>query len=866
VLIAAHLLVSPCGRVGYGADPAKPGTDLTRRLRVLQADYPRAYFFRAAEGHAANSRVDYATWERTFARLMGIEGKVLDEELPGRSRRNIDFFTRFKQTHPDQLVLLHYNGNSRDPRYETGKYFAGHWIYFNGAPIMSGLPAEEGETDVRVDDTRLFRMNIGRFKRDHDDIGLCLLGDDGKPDWSECEQVRLVSIDPGRKTIRVRRGCYGTRPRAFPAGRAYAAAHVTEGPWGRRSHLLWYYNYSTRCPKDDRGRACTDILVEELATRLGPAGALATFDGIEFDVLHYRTGGRRAGAVRGPDCDADGRADNGVFDKVNTYGIGVNEFCGRLQERLAGAKLILADGMSVRNQRAFGILNGIESEGWPHLSDWEIADWSGGLNRHWYWAKHARAPVFNYINHKFTMPGPTPGSRARPDVPFNVHRLVLAAAQFVDAAVCYSTAPPSEPDERFGIWDELHKGVEHEPGWLGKPVGPAVRLALTRPDLLVGQGRAMPAAFVERWTGKGVRFTAEGNRLCVSSTDSDSDSLQFRLRSVPCDGPDLFVSMTMRGEPLAGHSAGIARLTWVGVPEPESKLVSDDMPYAGMCVRGQREVTADATHGAVVRFFRGRSLGGEKRDCYLVHPPYKHGVGFTFWERDVHIPKDGQLVFFLGMGDKAPGRSDGVVFTVLAADVTRGQPGSYTQLFEATQVQSRWVRHVVSLAKWGGKRLRLRFVSDCGPADNSTTDHSHWGDVRVVDPAQPPETQTVPIRHMTWTGTTDFASGFYFPQMKSRTADLEFTVEGAAPIWISDLTVHAHPDAIYREFEYGAVLANPARHTYVFDLAELLPGRAYRRLRGSSRQDPETNDGRAAPATVTLGEREALFLVRVMGP
>jgi hypothetical protein len=112
--------------VGLAAAIAE-GRDLGK-LRVLSDGYPRVFFFRQVEGMAARRGVTYEQWEKTFDRLMGIEGKVLDEEIPERSVRNIEFFTRFKQRHGDKLVLLHFNGNARDPRYESDRFFAGHWI------------------------------------------------------------------------------------------------------------------------------------------------------------------------------------------------------------------------------------------------------------------------------------------------------------------------------------------------------------------------------------------------------------------------------------------------------------------------------------------------------------------------------------------------------------------------------------------------------------------------------------------------------------------------------------------------------------------------------------------------------------------
>ena len=43
------------------------------------------------------------------------------------------------------------------------------------------------------------------------------------------------------------------------------------------------------------------------------------------------------------------------------------------------------------------------------------------MNRHRYWARFAREPVFNYINHKYTTSGAEPGVVLQPDVPWARH-------------------------------------------------------------------------------------------------------------------------------------------------------------------------------------------------------------------------------------------------------------------------------------------------------------------------------------------------------------------------------------------------------------------------------------------------------------
>ncbi len=676
----AYWVIAAAISVTVGLNAVADGRDLAR-LRVLTDGYPRVFFFRQVEGMAARRSTSYGQWEKTFDRLMGIEGKVLDEEIPGRSIKNIDFFTRFKQRHPDKLVLLHFNGNARDPRYEADRFFAGHWIYFNGAKILADVPAEQGETSIRVDKPNLFKVNMGRYRSRNEDIGLCVLDANGKPDWRRSEQVQLISVDARNKTIRVRRGCFGTRPRAFKARASYAAAHATEGPWGDRNNLLWYYNYSTRCPRDSHGRTCSDVLVEHLAELFGPEGSLAAFDGLEFDVLKWRCGGGLR--VRGADCDANGKPDAGLHGGFNAYGASVVEFCRQLREKLGDGTLILADGMHEGNQRAFGILNGIESEGWPHLRDHEIKDWSGGLNRHFFWDSNARPPVANYINHKFNMPTGRPGVVRPPDVPFSTHRLVFAVGVFTDSAMCYSFAPPNERGAPLGIWDEFRMGTENKLGWLGKPRGPAVRMATRRPDLF--KGKVKP-------TGDGVRFERRSNGLKVAAANPRAREIRFRLTGVPCDGPDLFVSLTARGDAMKGYPAEVARMMYVSV------------------------------------------------------------------------------------GSESEGTHE---------------------------------------------------------------------------------------RFMTWVNDKDFDSGFYFSKIESDSIDLEFVIEGSEPLSISRIQAYAHPDAIYREFEHGLVMANPSPRPYVFDLGKLFPGQAFRRLRGSRTQDPVANDGSPVGDKLELGPKEGLFLVRV---
>ena len=515
----------------------------------------------------------------------------------------------------------------------------------------------------------------------------------------------------------------------------------------------------------------------------------------------------------------------------------------------------------VRSQRAWGILNGIESEGWPNLSDWEFEDWSGGMNRHFFWRENARQPAFSYVNHKWNQAVPgKPGERANPDVPFSRHRLVFAACQFFDAATCYSFAPRNDPDGKFGVWDEFRCGTDKELGWLGRSAGPAVRLATRTPDLLSGEGTG--AALAERISGQ-VKTSVTTDGVHVSAVNAERPTLRFVIGRIPTRGPDLFVTVRMHGDPRRQYPREMARFAEFGASGGMVDLMAGEPLATGMKLRGsQQEVLLDASTGASVQRRPG-TIDGQTLPTYFVHPPYQGAKGYTFWEQEVDVPRDSELRFSMGMGELSPQRSDGVLFEVQASVVKAGRADPYIKVFEATTNQHRWLPQRVSLQQYSGQRVRLKFVADCGPNNNATTDHAHWGGVKIVAAQAGEDRITESQQFMTWVNDKTFQSGFYYQHVKTETVDLAMTVEGSEPVHIQSVTAHAHPDAVYREFEHGVVLANPSRRPYTFDLQQLSPGRQYRRISATASQDTKTNNGQAVGATVTLGERDALFLKRM---
>ncbi len=529
------------------------------QLDLFTSGWPRVFFFRASESFAVRPALSFDEWDRTFSRLQGIEGKVFDEEVRGRSKRNIERFSQFKAAHPQQMVMLHYNGLARDPQDAGTRFFAGHWLYFGGQTLTADVPAANGETEIPVNDTSLFKMEGGRLGKGADDIGICELDPNNKPDWSRCEQVHLLEIKPtkGRQGIlRVQRAQYGTQPRAFARGRAHIAPHMTNGPWGKDGALLWFYNFATTCPRDANGRTATDVLVQEFGEWFGKGGPLESFDGVEFDVMRHSLGGRR-GLPRTGDVDADGKSDAGIVNGHDAYAEGTLVFCQRLREKLGPDRLIMADGWNWDHVRAFSAMNGMESEGWPKLGDKEFNDWSGGLNRAQFWSAHYAKPGFNYINNKGLL------ARGEREATMPYHRLVFAGAMMTDSVLCTTFVPPAENDELFGTWDEWRQGTKHKLGWLGQPKSPPKHLAFDSADVLGGISNDL----LEHITTDSASVALDGKGLRISGKDSTQELTSFKLRVPVHANGELLLRFRVSCEPSKQIPQQAPRTLRVGLVE-----------------------------------------------------------------------------------------------------------------------------------------------------------------------------------------------------------------------------------------------------------------------------------------------------------
>jgi hypothetical protein len=557
---------------------------LVSSLEIFWQGYPRAFFFlRQLENEALSGSLSYEEWEKMHLPLNGVLGKVLNEEREYSGTDNLLLLRRYKARNPGKLMLLYYNGRGRGATDDAARsFFAGHWLYYKGTKLTRPVGARASERVLRVADTSVFKL--GRYVGcPPDDIAIAAVGSGGKPNWGRVEHVRLKAIYPETKTITVQRGAYGTRLLSFPKG-AYVAAHVQtmSYPYNNENAPFWSYNFSTVGPRDAQGRTGWEALADYLVEKLGPGGALSAFDGITFDAFDFVAEGRPAEAI---DANGNGKADGGVIDGVNVYGLGTLQFALDLRQRLPD-KIILADcTFPERLQRSFGHLNGVESEGYPNLFDYSLDNLSKGANLFNFWNENSAPPSLNYVNFKYRQQSP-PSDRntfiepnLSKDQSYRKMRLALASAVFTDSAFTYPPdwAPPQtlwrQGNAKVRIFDELWQGEEQKPNWLGMPQGPAVFLAGKTSDFLHGQGESWPQNFVERFRGDRVAFArvegTTGTSMVIRSTRSNTNvavlkrTIAFALPGIGVPGEDLFVSLRLSANSLKGYPASVARQVYV---------------------------------------------------------------------------------------------------------------------------------------------------------------------------------------------------------------------------------------------------------------------------------------------------------------
>ena len=150
---------------------------------------------------------------------------------------------------------------------------------------------------------------------------------------------------------------------------------------------------------------------------------------------------------------------------------------------------------------------------------------------------------------------------------------------------------------------------------------------------------------------------------------------------------------------------------------------------AGQCLRKAKESGLDSESGAGVNERTDMSCGSRTKKGIFMHPPYKNGVGYSFaLYEPVAVPQGPPAVFrcFVGKADGSdPG--DGILFQVAVVD----EKGKQTTIAEKQWIKHAWTSLEGDLSPWAGQKVRIKAISDVGPADNSSGDWSCWSDFRI---------------------------------------------------------------------------------------------------------------------------------------
>ncbi len=443
---------------------------------ILNDDlYPKSFVFRFVAEKTQNFS-SYEDWEENLVELDGFIGKLFPEEiLDFDTVKSANWFNQFANTHPDKFVMVHFNGRARDPRMDNNTlYFAGHWMYHPGTTLTQ--PITETQTTFTVNDTSVFKFNVGNGSSDKDDdIVIVPLDGSGNRLWDQAEQVTLVSKNGNQ--IEVIRAQYGTTANSFNAG-VYLAPHAVGGPWNN-NNLVWLYNYDIDGPVDGNGKRCIDVFSDEVSNWFKPTGLLSDVDGIQFDIARRYVDTRNGRQV---DQNNDGIADNQSPVLREKYELGVVQFYQDLRVKIGYEKLIIADGGLLDTQRVVSEINGIEAEGFGDVND-TYKEFSKAVNVFNYFTENSQMPQFSYVTHKDTESVTEEEFRKR-------ERFVLASSQCLGVAFnsFVRNHYPRFPSKNIIIQDELYAGELATPHWLGGPLTDYIDISDNVADVWSGNG------------------------------------------------------------------------------------------------------------------------------------------------------------------------------------------------------------------------------------------------------------------------------------------------------------------------------------------------------------------------------------------
>jgi hypothetical protein len=382
---------------------------------------------------------------------------------------------QLKRLHPQKMVIAYEQPNGTDPRTWPGGTWAGYYLMMNRTTAMTGVTSTQ--TQISVGNSRLFSVG---------DTAVMWWPTQTDP-YASSEWLSVRSISGS--TLTVTRNYFGTGARSSSVPPLIAAA-VT-GP----SYPQPAVNLSDMAPVNPaNGERGEQWMAASLIADFAPSVPGApTLDAMELDAAASSPLAANAnGSVKNVDCNGDGIIDYcqrnvGSSQQVDSYGVGYDEFVQQLQSGLSAydtdptrpPKMLLADGEI--GLRSVGSLNGAEFESYPSWDNYTYS--SPALATLGVWQKDAGASG-SHLSYAFTKdatpiyPGgrcvaPPQGTCRNADYRYGMASALLwgGASAYNDEA-SFSVAQP---------WDEeatIHgTTTQLAPGYLGAPLGPAVRVA-----------------------------------------------------------------------------------------------------------------------------------------------------------------------------------------------------------------------------------------------------------------------------------------------------------------------------------------------------------------------------------------------------
>lgn len=150
---------------------------------------------------------------------------------------------------------------------------------------------------------------------------------------------------------------------------------------------------------------------------------------------------------------------------------------------------------------------------------------------------------------------------------------------------------------------------------------------------------------------------------------------------------------------------------------------------SGMCIRKGTDTSITTESGALVRPDSEMSCGSRTKKGIFMHPPYKTGVGYAFALFDpITLPREPAAIFRCFVGKRDGGDvGDGILFQVAVIDGW----GRQHIVAQKQWVKYAWTPFEADLSPWAGQKIRLKLISDVGPADDSIADWACWAEMRI---------------------------------------------------------------------------------------------------------------------------------------